>query len=133
LARLAPLLSAGETAFFSLQRDLRGGDRDILREHPQVTLVGDALADFDDTAAIMASLDLVISSDTSVIHLAGALGAPVWILLQYVADWRWSLDRVDCPWYPTAKLFRQPKLDDWESVVREVAGKLAAYCDEAPR
>jgi tetratricopeptide (TPR) repeat protein len=132
LARLAPLLSAGGTAFFSLQRELRDGDREILREHPQVTSLGDALADFDDTAAIMASLDLVISSDTSVVHLAGALGAPVWVLLQYVADWRWSLDRADCPWYPTARLFRQPKIDDWESVVRELASELAAICAQPP-
>jgi tetratricopeptide (TPR) repeat protein len=131
LERLSPLLSVGGVAFFSLQKDLRAGDRDILLKHPQVTPLGEAIADFDDTAAIMASLDIVISSDTSVVHLAGALGRPVWILLQQVADWRWSLDRADCPWYPTARLFRQPKLDDWESVVREVAGALAARSAQA--
>lgn len=132
LARLSPLLSTGGAAFFSLQRDLRDGDREILLNHPQVTALGDTIADFDDTAAIMASLDLVISSDTSVVHLAGALGRPVWILLQHVADWRWALDRADCPWYPSARLFRQPKIDDWESVVRQVAGELAASCAQPP-
>lgn len=128
LARLLPLLSTGGAAFFSLQRDLRDGDREILLNHRQVAALGDTIADFDDTAAIMASLDLVISSDTSVVHLAGALGRPVWILLQHVADWRWSLDRADCPWYPTARLFRQPKIDDWESVVGQVAEELVALC-----
>ena len=83
------------------------------------------MEDFSDTAAIMAGLDLVISSDTSVVHLAGALGLPVWVLLQYVADWRWLRDRDDSPWYPTARLFRQPQIDDWESVIRQVSDALA--------
>jgi tetratricopeptide (TPR) repeat protein len=125
LARLSPLLAVPGVAFFSLQRELRAGDRDILRSNPHVTHMGDAVEDFSDTAAIMACLDLVISSDTSVAHLAGALGRPVWILLQYVADWRWLLDRQDSPWYPTARLFRQPALDGWESVIRQVGDALA--------
>ena len=72
----------------------------------------------------MSSADLVISSDTSVAHLAGALGKPVWVLLQYVADWRWLLGRGDSPWYPTARLFRQPEIGDWESVIRTVKDRL---------
>jgi tetratricopeptide (TPR) repeat protein len=125
LARLSPLLATPGVAFFALQRDLRDGDRDILRSNPHVTPLGDAVEDFGDTAAIMAGLDLVISSDTSVAHLAGALGRPVWVLLQHVADWRWLRDRPDSPWYPSARLFRQPQLDDWESVIRQVTDALA--------
>jgi tetratricopeptide (TPR) repeat protein len=125
LARLAPLLSVPGATFFGLQRDLRDGDREILGNNSQITHLGDAIEDFDDTAAIMACLDLVISSDTSVAHLAGALGKPVWVLLQYAADWRWLRDRPDSPWYPTARLFRQPELGDWESVVGQVKDALA--------
>jgi tetratricopeptide (TPR) repeat protein len=125
LARLSRLFAAAGIAFVSLQRDLRDGDRDILRGYPNVIHLGDTIEDFSDTAAIMSELDLVISSDTSVAHLAGALGRPVWVLLQYVADWRWLRERGDNPWYPTARLFRQPQLDDWESVVRQVERALA--------
>jgi hypothetical protein len=124
LARLSPLLAAPGVTFFSLQKELRDGDCDILRGNPHVMHLGDAMEDFSDTAAIMACLDLVISSDTSVAHLAGAVGRPVWVLLQYVADWRWLLDRRDSPWYPTARLFRQPELDDWDSVIRQVRDEL---------
>jgi tetratricopeptide (TPR) repeat protein len=125
LARFSPLLSVAGIAFVGLQRDLRDGDRDMLRRHPHVVHLGDAMEDFGDTAAVMSTLDLVISSDTSVAHLAGALGRPVWVLLQYAADWRWLRDRSDSPWYPTARLFRQPEPDDWESVIRRVADALA--------
>jgi tetratricopeptide (TPR) repeat protein len=125
LARFSPLVSAGGVEFLSLQRDLRQGDRDILRHHPQVVQPGDAIADFADTAALMSLVDLVISSDTSVVHLAGAMGKPVWVLLHTDADWRWLVDRGDSPWYPTARLFRQPEIDDWESVVARVADELA--------
>ncbi len=85
----------------------------------------EAIEDFDDTAAILSAVDLVITSDTSVAHLAGALGKPVWVLLQHVADWRWLRERGDNPWYPTARLFRQPKIDDWESVIGRVKDELA--------
>ena len=73
--------------------------------------------DFADTAAIVANLDLVISIDTSVAHLAGAMGKPVWVLLHKSPDWRWMLDREDSPWYPTARLFRQSTLGNWQDVV----------------
>ena len=125
LARLSPLLAVAGIELVSLQRDLREGDSDILRSHPHVVHLGDAIEDFDDTAAVMSALDLVISSDTSVAHLAGALGKPVWILLQYAADWRWLRERGDNPWYPTARLFRQPEIDDWDSVVRRVTDELS--------
>ena len=75
------------------------------------------LHDFADTAALIANLDLVITIDTAVAHLAGAMGKPVWLLLHFHADWRWMLDRNDSPWYPTLRLFRQPAPGDWETPV----------------
>ena len=126
LAPLIPLLSISGVQFLSLQKDLRDGDEEILRRHPQVIHLGDKLGDFSDTAAIMSLINLVISSDTAPVHLAGALGRPVWILLKHTADWRWLLDRDDNPWYPTARLFRQRIAGDWDAVVREVAKALKA-------
>jgi tetratricopeptide (TPR) repeat protein len=126
LARLAPLLSIQGAQFLSLQKDLRDGDEEILRRHPHLIHFGDKLDDFSDTAAIMSLIDLVISSDTAPVHLAGALGRPVWVLLQHSPDWRWMLDRNDNPWYPTARLFRQPTSGDWDEVVRQVALALTA-------
>jgi tetratricopeptide (TPR) repeat protein len=123
--RFAPLLAAGQGSVVSIQRELRDGDADALARLPNVTHVGDALADFDDTAAVMALADLVISVDTSVVHLAGAMGRPVWVLLPFQPDWRWLLDREDSPWYPTARLFRQPKPGDWDSVIARVKGELS--------
>jgi ADP-heptose:LPS heptosyltransferase len=84
----------------------------------------DEQEDFADTAAIVASLGLVISIDTSVAHLAGAMGKPVWILLHKSPDWRWLLDREDSPWYPTARLFRQSTLGNWQDVVARVEKEL---------
>ena len=79
------------------------------------------IRDWSDTAGLMHHLDLVIGVDTSVSHLAGAMGRPVWIMLpQYALDWRWLLDRDDSPWYPSAKLFRQPTRGDWDSVVNKI-------------
>jgi ADP-heptose:LPS heptosyltransferase len=77
-----------------------------------------------DTAAILANLDLLISVDTMVAHLAGALGRPVWTLLAHVPDWRWLLDREDSPWYPTMRLLRQPQPGNWEAVIQQVAREL---------
>ena len=82
--------------------------------------LGPSLHDFADTAAVMTHLDLVIAVDTSVVHLAGALGRPVWTLLPHHPDWRWMLGRADSPWYPTMRLFRQPAPKDWPSVFAEV-------------
>jgi len=124
LPRLLPLLSIPQVQFISLQKDLRSGDEQLLRHHPQVIHLGDRLDDFAETAAVMSLLDLIISSDTAPVHLAGALGRPVWVLLQYVPDWRWLLDRDDSPWYPSARLFRQPAAGDWDSVVAKVIEEL---------
>jgi hypothetical protein len=77
-----------------------------------------------DTAAVMMNVDLVISSDTAVPHLAGALGVPVWLALPFVPDWRWLLDRSDCPWYPSMRLFRQRALGDWTGVFSEIQAAL---------
>ena len=79
------------------------------------------LQSFNDTAALMQNLDVVLSVDTAVAHLAGALGRPTWVMLnQYALDWRWLLNRDDSPWYPSAKLFRQPDRGDWNSVIDKI-------------
>ncbi|MGD0390768.1 MAG: glycosyltransferase family 9 protein, partial [Tepidisphaeraceae bacterium] len=83
------------------------------------------LKDFADTAALIANLDLVIAVDTVVAHLAGAMGKPVWVMLEFMPDWRWLLDRDDSPWYPTMRLFRQPCRGDWESVITRVVKALS--------
>ena len=84
-------------------------------------------AGFRETAEIVSALDLVISVDTVWAHCAGALGKPVWILLPFAPDWRWLLDREDSPWYPTARLFRQPKIGDWDSVIDQVKHDLSKW------
>jgi len=124
LGRLAPLWSVPDVEAVSLQRALRAGDERILAATPQILHIGDALNDFADAAAAISVLDLVIAVDTSVAHLAGALGKPVFVLLPFAPDFRWMLDRRDSPWYPTARLFRQPRIDDWESVVAQVREEL---------
>jgi tetratricopeptide (TPR) repeat protein len=89
--------------------------------------LGPEITDFADAAAIIAQLDLVIAVDTAIVHLAGALGAPVWTLLPFAPDWRWLLERTDTPWYPTMRLFRQPQPGDWPAVFAAVARDLAAH------
>ncbi|MGA2443672.1 MAG: glycosyltransferase family 9 protein, partial [Tepidisphaeraceae bacterium] len=86
-----------------------------------------ALKDFAETAGLIENLDLVISVDTAVAHLAGAMGKPVWLLIPFPPDWRWLLEREDSPWYPTIRLFRQETPGDWGSVIRRVAGELSRY------
>jgi ADP-heptose:LPS heptosyltransferase len=91
-----------------------------------ITLLGDELVDFGDTAAVVTLLDLVICVDTSVAHLAGALACPTWIMVTHCPDARWLLGRSDSPWYPGVRLFRQPRRGDWASVVAEVRSALVA-------
>jgi tetratricopeptide (TPR) repeat protein len=124
LSALTPLLDAGATVF-SLQKDARPADAAMLAERRGVIQIADELADFSDTAAVMEQLDLVISVDTSTVHLAGALGRPVWVLLPYLPDWRWLLDRDTSPWYPTVRLFRQDETRRWDSVVARVQAALS--------
>ena len=125
LTTLLPLLKLKAT-FVSLQKDVRAEDAEVLRAHSELLHVGDELFDFADTAEKIAGLDLVISIDTSVAHLAGAMGKPVWVLLPFVPDWRWLLDCEDTPWYPTARLFRQDDSRTWGGVVTGVAAALQA-------
>lgn len=112
-------------AFVSLQKDIRSDEADVLAGQPNTTNLGPGLTDFADTAAAIAELDMVITVDSSVAHLAGALGKPVWILLPYNPDFRWMRDRACSPWYPTARLFRQQVAGDWEAVFSEVRAALA--------
>ena len=104
----------------SLQKDVRDTDSETLRRLPNVIHFGAELHDYSDTAALIANLDLVISVDTSVAHLAGAMGKPVWILLPFLPDYRWLIGRGDSPWYPTARLFRQSEAGDWSTVFAQV-------------
>ena len=122
---LAPLF-AMDFEFHCLQKDLRPGDRDALARLPGMRRWDEHLRDFADTAALANALDLVISVDTSIAHLAGALGRPTWILLTWMADYRYFLDRDDSPWYPTARLFRQARPGDWDEVIGRVRAALAA-------
>lgn len=122
LRDLLPLLDVG-ASFVSLQKEVRAGDRETL-ENSEILDLGRDLRDFADTAALISQLDLVISVDTSIAHLAGALGKPVWILLAHAPDWRWLLDRSDSPWYPTARLFRQSAARAWDGVIARVRDAL---------
>jgi hypothetical protein len=127
LQSMAPLarVARQDVRFYSLQK---GPPAEEAKNPPggmKLIDLASGLTDFAD-AAIVANLDLVISVDTAVAHLAGAMGKPVWCLLSFAADWRWMLDRDDSPWYPTARLFRQPAPGDWASVIDRVAQTLSA-------
>lgn len=121
LSAFSPLLGLGGGRFLSLQKGTASSE---LREMPEVNDLAPDLHDFTDTAAVIMNLDLVISVDTSVAHLTGALGKPVWVLLPYAPDWRWLLSREDSPWYPSARLFRQGVAGNWEDVLLRVRDQL---------
>jgi tetratricopeptide (TPR) repeat protein len=118
LSHFAPLQELGQ--LYVIQKELREEDRAFLARSGGMEFPGGSVVDFHDTAAIIENLDLVISIDTSVAHLAAALGKPVWILLCWAPDWRWLLDRADSPWYPSATLFRQERPGDWEGAMANV-------------
>jgi len=120
---LPPLLAEG-VCVHVVQTDLRAEDARAVMALPDVDYHGNDLASFADTAALLSLMDLVISVDTSIAHLAGAMGLPTWILLQHAADFRWMRGRPDSPWYPTARLFRQETSGDWEAVLQRVAEAL---------
>jgi hypothetical protein len=124
LEDLAPLAHPGIT-FLSMQK----GDKAAQAHRPppgmNIVPIGEETRDFDDTAAVLSLADVLISVDSSPVHLAGALGRPVWVMLSFVHDWRWLLERSDSPWYPTATLFRQQSPHDWCGVMAAIAGKLA--------
>ncbi|MEQ9557848.1 MAG: tetratricopeptide repeat protein [Rhodospirillales bacterium] len=122
LAALAPLFETPDIAWISLQKEM---PRDGLPLPAGLRDVSRHLNDFADTAALIAQLDLVITVDTAVAHLAGALGRPVWVMLPHGGDWRWLMDRPDSPWYPSARLYRQDSTRDWATVAGAVARDLA--------
>jgi hypothetical protein len=124
LRLLRPLWDLDGVSWFSLQVGERAGDISSL-DGANITDLSPWLVDFAETAAAICRLDLVISVDTSVAHLAGALGRPTWLLLRHPPEWRWLLERDDSPWYPTVRLFRQRQEGDWLEPVREVAAALA--------
>ncbi len=121
---LGPLFGVPGVRLISLQKEPRDHDLAVLRGFGPLEHIGAELGDFADTAGALLALDLVVSVDTAVAHLAGALGHPVLLLLPFAPDWRWLLARDDSPWYPSARLFRQPALDDWPSVIARVATAL---------
>jgi ADP-heptose:LPS heptosyltransferase len=155
LALLEPLLAqggvSGGVSFLSIQRELRGNDAELLARHGNVSHLGGELADMADTAAVAVLADLTISVDTSVVHLAGALGRPVWVMLPFAPDWRWTPARdpekwepvfgkdhaqtketgEHSPWYPQARLLRQATLGDWPSVIAKLRDALASFAGKA--
>jgi tetratricopeptide (TPR) repeat protein len=119
-----------DATFVSLQKDARPDDAAVLRERTDIIDMTADLTDFSETAALVSCLDLIITVDTSVAHLAGALGRPTWLLLPYKPDWRWLLDRDDSPWYPTVRLFRQTATRDYGEVVDRVRAELVGLVVE---
>lgn len=121
---LSPLIASDRATFFSLQKRVEGASVAAPQGMP-IRDFSAEIRDFSDTAALIANMDLVITIDTAVAHLAGALGKPLWIMLPTSADWRWLINRDDTPWYPSARLFRQTKPGDWRDVIARVANQLA--------
>jgi tetratricopeptide (TPR) repeat protein/glycosyltransferase involved in cell wall biosynthesis len=130
LDMLAPLAQVPGVHFFALQKGPAAAQGDRPPAGMALTNLGPLLGDFDDTAAILEQLDLVITVDTSVAHLAGALGRTVWLLLALAPDWRWLRKREDSPWYPTARLFRQERFGEWEDVVTHVSQALSKLTED---
>lgn len=124
---LLPVFQLPGAIFYSLQKTVPSPDHPLLETLSNVRTF--AFQDFMDTASVVSELDVIISVDTAVAHLAGALGKPVWMLLQHSPDWRWFLDRDDTPWYPRTRLFRQSKRNDWTHPVARVAGALQSLAD----
>jgi tetratricopeptide (TPR) repeat protein len=123
LSTLAPLL-AMPASFISVQRDVRNADAAQLGAATQLIHLGGELADFNDTAAVLSLCDLLVTADTAPAHLAGAMGRPVWVLVPFAPDWRWMLDGETTPWYPTARVFRQAALADWNAVIARAVSAL---------
>ena len=131
LRSFLPLLSAEDVDFFSLQGGPPAQQLHSEGLSDRIIDLSSFLTDFAETAAAISQMDLVITADTSVAHLAGSLGKPVWVFVPFVPDWRWLLDRDDSPWYPSMLLFRQKTRGDWESVVQEMQGELRDWLQNA--
>jgi len=131
LDRFASILSIPGLDFISVQKDVSETQAAVLREHGVVQL-GQQFADFADSAAVVAMLDLLVSVDTSIAHLAGAMGKAVALLLPFSPDFRWLLHRSDSPWYPTARLFRQSRVGDWDGPLEQVHLELADLARRPP-
>ncbi len=130
LTLLAPIFAVSDASFATLQFGERAADLTKLNLRiGAIDNLAPEFGDFSETAGAVEALDLVITVDTSVAHLAGALGKPVWVLLPWVSDWRWMLGREDCPWYPTMRLFRQRRSEEWADVIARVAEQLKAVAD----
>ena len=128
--KLEPLLKIPRIQFFSLQV----GEPASQIKGDNIIDLSSELTDFAETAAVMEVLDLVITSDTSVVHLAAALGQPTWLLLHYAPDWRWGSEGSSSPWYPSARLFRQDENRSWERVIEIVKGQVESLCmNKIPR
>lgn len=113
-----------EFQYFCLQRDIRDRDREALNSNPRIRTFDEKLVDFENTAALCACMDIVLSVDTSLAHLSAAIGQETWILLPFLPDWRWLRHRPDSPWYPTATLYRQTSVGDWSDVFARVGADL---------
>ncbi|WP_158742048.1 tetratricopeptide repeat protein [Acidisphaera sp. L21] len=129
IAALGPILDAAQGSLISLQV---GASASEVASLPGVADVTEHLTDWKETASAIASMDLIVTVDTAVAHMAGALGIPVWVMLPYAPDWRWMLDRTDSPWYAGMRLFRQARPGDWTGVVDQVAAALAEVVRPAP-
>ncbi|MFM0011445.1 tetratricopeptide repeat protein [Paraburkholderia sediminicola] len=128
---LRPLFSHPGTTWFSVQKGERERDSEALADEFDLHTLGPTIGDFTDTLAILETLDLLITVDTSVAHLAGAANLPVWVLLPAYSEWRWLTGRTDSPWYPSMRLFRQRELGEWKPVVEEVRDALRDWCGDS--
>ncbi|MBW1784607.1 MAG: glycosyltransferase, partial [Deltaproteobacteria bacterium] len=125
LIHLRPLSEITGGSLYGLQKgEAARQARLLIPDDIQITNLGEDFEDFSDTAAAIANLDLVISIDTSVAHLSGAMGKPTWLLLQSISDFRWLKDREDTPWYPTMRLFRQQRPGEWPGVLARVCSEI---------
>lgn len=133
LAALAPLFEVAGVQWVGLQAEATDADRAVIEATPNLVHLGPQPGGFDDLAAIVEQLDLVVTVDTAFAHLGGALGVPTWTMIAYAPDWRWLLGREDTPWYPSMRLFRQRSIGDWAPVVAKVRAELEAHRVRTPR
>ncbi len=125
---ISSLLDIGN--FFLLQKEINQVDLDNLNNKKNLNFLGNQIDDFLDTASIIMNMDLIISVDTSLIHLAGSLNKQSYLMLPWCPEWRWLLDRPDSPWYPSVKIFRQKSFGDWNSVIEDVKYELSSLTQQ---